>query len=272
MDAASRPVVLTERQRRVLWLLSVGRTYDNIAREVNSHPVSIRKSCLRIYALMNASTAAQAVRNGLLHGYIGPNEDCGSLAAYRRHIKRDEPACPACKRGNRERVDADAARRIRKVELREPQLRLLRALDAGRTRDQIATRWGISRELVKRLITTTYADLGVNHVPLPARREAALREARIRGLIGPPPAALRRPADKQVRLSETHVRILTSMASGATLAQTAEQLGIPYGTCSTRLSEAYRRLDVAWMDKGTRLPAALRRAREHGLLPEAATT
>lgn len=273
METAPQPVVLTERQRRVLWLLSTGHTYDSIARDLRSHPVNVRKSATRIYSLMDASTAAQAVRNGLLHGHIGPDEDCGtSVAAYRRHIKRDEPVCVACKRGNRERMDADAARRIRPVELSKPQLRLLQALDAGRTRDQVADRWGISRELVKRLITATYAELGVNNVPLPARREAALREARARGLLRAPVVPHPRTEKAPVRLSDTHVRILLSMESGATLAQTSQRLNMRQGTCATRLSEAYRRLDVGWMDKGTRLPAALRRARAMGLLPEPAVT
>lgn len=272
METAPQPVVLTERQRRVLWMLSTGHTYDSIARALHSHPVNIRKSCSRVYSLMGASSAAQAVRNGLLNGHIGPDKDCGSLAAYRRHIKRDESVCAACKRGNRERMDADAARRIRTVELSKPQLRLLQALDAGRTRDQIADRWGISKDLVKRLITSTYADLGVGQVTLHARREAALREARARGLLRAPVVPPPRTPGEHIRLSDTHVKILLSMGSGATLEQTSEDLNMKLGTCATRLSEAYRRLDVGWMDKGDRLPAAMRKARALGLLPEPATT
>jgi DNA-binding NarL/FixJ family response regulator len=272
METTPQPIVLTERQTRVLWLLSMGKTCSDIARENGNSPSFTRKYCTRIFRLMRASTAAQAVRNGLLDGVIGPYEDCGSLAAYRRHIKREEPTCAACKRGNRERLDREALLRTRRTKLGEPEIRLLRAFDAGRTLEQICVRWGISHRAVKDLTASAYTALGVDHLPAVVRREAAMREARMRGLLRDAPPPPERTPAMPVHLSETHVRILVSMESGATLSQTAERLGLRPGTCSTRLSEAYRRLDVGWMDKGTRLPAALRRARELGLLPEPATT
>ncbi len=266
------PVVLTERQTWVLWRLSTGLTCAEIAREDGKAPGFVRKYCARIYQLMDAATAAQAVRNGLLHGFIGPYKDCGSLAAYRRHIKRDEPICAACKRGNRERVENEALLGRRSAQLGEPEIRLLRAFDAGRTLEQICARWNISHRAVKDLTASAYAALGVAHLPSVVRREAAMREARLRGLLkDTPPKPGSAPA-APVQLSETHVRVLLSMESGVTLAQTAVDLGLRPGTCSTRLSEAYRRLDVAWMAKGERLPEALRRARRLGLLPEPATT
>lgn len=270
MDAEQRPVVLTERQRRVLWLLSVGRSRAEIAREPGYTPGSVDAACTRIFVLLQASSAAQAVRNGLLHGHIGPYEDCGALVAWRRHIKRDEPMCPACKRGNRERLEAEAAMR-RPVRLTEPQLHVLRALDAGRTREQIAAAWNVRGDTVKHTVTAVYHALGVSHLPQSVRREAALREARRRGLLAGSPPQHRIPV-RSFSLTGTQAKVLLEMESGATLAETSRRLGLAYGTCSTRLSEAYRRLDVAWMDKGTRLPAALRKAREHGLLPEPATT
>lgn len=272
MDAEPPPVMLTQLQTRTLWLLSVGHTCAGIARDTGKAPGVIRKSCVRLYALMGAETAAQAVRNGLLNGYIGPYEDCGSLAAYRRHIKRDEPVCQACKRGNRERLDAEAARRNCRTRLGEPELRLVRAFDAGRTLEQIRTRWNISHRAVKDLTASAYDALGVSHLPPVIRREAALREARLRGLLRDAPPVTERTSLTTAHLSDTHCNILLSMESGATLSQTAERLGLRPGTCSTRLSEAYRRLDVGWMEKGRRLPAALQRARRLGLLPEPATT
>ena len=268
MDPEPRPVVLTERQTRVLWLLSMGHSRAGIVRETGSTHGSVEAACTRIFALLDASSAAQAVRNGLLGGHIGPYEDCGSLAAYRRHIKRDEPICAACKRGNRERLDAEAALR-RPVNLSTAQVRVLQAIDAGRTRDQIAAAWNVRGETVKHMITSVYHALGVSHLPQSVRREAALREARRRGLLAGSPPQHRVPVQK-FTLTDTQAKILLEMESGATLAQTAERLDLRPGTCSTRLSEAYRRLDVAWMKKGSRLPAALRRAREHGLLPEPA--
>lgn len=277
MAAEQPPVVLTERQARVLWLLSTGKTCTDIARESNpvSTPSIIRKACARIYEIMGVSTAAHAVRDGLLRGLIGPYEDCGSLAAYRRHIKRDEPVCAACKRGNRERIENENFLRSRRAQLGEPEIRLLRAFHAGRTLEQICARWNISHRAVKELTASAYEALGVAHLPVVVRREAALREAGARGLLAGAkqvPERTPAPARPTVHLSDTHVRILLSMESGATLSETARNLEMRPGTCSTRLSEAYRRLDVGWMDKGTRLPAALRKAREMGLLPEPATT
>lgn len=266
------PVVLTELQTRRLWLLSTGRTCADIARDEGTAPSVVRKSCVRLYSLMGASTAAHAVRNGLLRGFIGPYDDCGSQAAYRRHIKRDEPVCAACKRGNRERMENESMLTARQAQLGEPEIRLLRAFDAGRTLEQICTRWNISQRAVKNLTASAYAALGVAHLPAVVRREAALREARRRGLLmGQKPTPERSPV-KPVLLSDTHVRVLLEMESGATVAETAQRLDLRPGTCSTRLSEAYRRLDVGWMEKGQRLPAALRKARTLGLLPEPATT
>lgn len=264
-------IALTERQTRVLWLLSVGRSRADIVKETGDTRGSVDAACYRIFCLLEADSAAQAVRNGLLNGHIGPYEDCGYLAAYQRHIKRDEVICPACKRGNRERMETEAALRNNRVKMSQAEVRLLRAFDAGRTREQIALAWNVSGETVKHLATSAYRSLGVSHLPQSVRREAALREARKRGLLAttPPPQL---PPRTAVSLTDTHVRVLLSMESGATLAQTAERLNLRPGTCSTRLSEAYRRLDVGWMEKGRRLPAALRRARALGLLPEPATT
>ncbi|WP_086559884.1 helix-turn-helix transcriptional regulator [Streptomyces africanus] len=271
MDTAPQPIVLTERQRHILWLLSTGHTCADIARKTDGAPGVVRKTCARIYAVMGVATAAQAVRNGLLAGHIGPYEDCGLLAAYRRHLKRDEPICAACKRGNRERMDAEAATR-RPVQLAEPHVRLLRAFDAGRTQEQVCKAWGVSHRTVKSLTAEAYAALGVAQLPPPVRREVALREARMRGLLRNQPPPRPSSAQSPVHLSDTQVSILLELEKGASLSQTATRLEMPPGSCASRLSEAYRRLDVAWMDKGTRLPEALRKARALGLLPEAATT
>lgn len=272
MDTAPPPVVLTEVQRRVLWLQSVGVPQTEIARRLNRSLWGVKDASKRILHLLGAGTTAQAVRNGLLDGHIGPYEDCGSLAAYRRHIRDEEPTCPACKRGNRERADTEAALRLRRSQLSEPEVRLIRALDAGRTLEQISTRWNVSYSTIRKLTDSAYRTLGVDHLPKAVRRESALREARARGLL-----AVRMPDQPltpgaRVTLSPTQVKVLVELENGATLSETARRLGMHPGTCATRLSEAYRRLDVAWMDKGVRREEALRRARLHGLLPETATT
>lgn len=272
MTTPSPAIVLTERQTHILWMLSVGRTRAEIVETTRSTKGAVDAACARIHVLLNASSAAQAVRNGLLLGFIGPYEDCGSLAAYRRHLKNEEPVCPACKRGSRARTEAEATARNRPVRLSTTQLRLLRAYQAGQTWDQVAASWGVSKRTVKYMTTALYTALGVSHLPQSVRREAALREAGRHGLLGGiQPLRPRTPA-RPVTLSETQVRILLELEKGATLAQTAARLDMRLGSCSTRVSEVYRRLDVAWMDKGVRREAALRKARALNLLPEPATT
>ncbi|WP_030248165.1 hypothetical protein [Streptomyces sp. NRRL S-455] len=273
MDSEPQPVVLTERQRRVLWLLSMGKDRQDIVRAMPGETFgSIKGTRARILQLLNADTAAQAVRNGLLGGHIGPYEDCGTLAAYRRHIKREEPTCPACKRGNRERAETEAALRNRRVQLNPAEVRLLRAFDAGRTVAQVCAAWGVRHHVVKNLTTSVYAALGVSHLPQVVRREAALREARMRGLLGvcrPDPPT---PTDRQIRLSDTHVKILRELETGVSFSVAADRLKMHPGTFSSRVSEAYKRLGVDWVDKPQRKDAALRKARALGLLPEPATT
>ncbi|MFH8805209.1 hypothetical protein ACH4F6_37665 [Streptomyces sp. NPDC017936] len=265
--------VLTDRQRRILWLLSTGYTREDIVREIPGEtPGGIKSACTRIFRLLDAATAAQAVRNGLLNGHIGPYADCGTLAAYRKHIKRDETICAACKRGNRERVEAEAALKTRRVRLTEPQTKLLRAFAAGRTVEQLCSRWGVSQHRIKALTASVYLALGVDHLPQSVRREAALKEARMRGILGVQPPDSVPSTARPVTLSDTQVRILVELEAGASLSEAARRLNLHPGTCSSRLSEVYRRLDVAWMDKDTRRTEALRRARAHGLLPEPAST
>jgi DNA-binding NarL/FixJ family response regulator len=270
MDPLPRPVVLTEHQTRVLWLLSVGRTREDIGRDTDDTPGGVKSACRRIYLLLGAATAAQAVRNGLLGGHIGPYEDCGGLAAYRRHIKREEATCAACKRGNRERVEAGAHQRHSGVRLGEPETRLLRAFEAGRTVDQVSAAWNVSRNTVKKLTASAYAALGVDRLPPSVRREAALREARRQGLFETRMPTRPAAAVKAVTLTKTQVSILAELAAGASINGAADRLGMSRGTCASRLSEAYQRLDVAWMDKAVRRDTAIRKARRLGLLPDLA--
>lgn len=272
MDSEPRPVVLTERQRRVLWLMSTGLTRPAIAKEMGCQPSTVMSLCNRTLRKLDASNGMHAVRIGLLDGHIGPYDDCGSLAAYRRHIKNDENTCAACKRGNHERMETDALLRSQAGQLAEPHIRLLRAMHAGRTNLQIRQNWRIDERTLERLIASTYTLLGVAHLPTPVRRETALKKAAERGLLAVGPAAPAEAGRPAVRLSQTQIDIFLELETGASINQAAERLGIRPGTCSSRLSEAYQRLDVAWMDKDQRRPRAIRKARELGLLPEPATT
>lgn len=157
-------------------------------------------------------------------------------------------------------------------QLAEPHVRLLRAMNAGRTNLQIRQAWKIDERTLTRLLHATYTLLGVAHLTPAVRREAALREAAQRDLLGTQPPAQPSSDKPPVRLSDTQMRILAELAAGASIREAAARLGLPANTCSSRLSEAYQRLDVSWMDKDTRRPEAIRRARALGLLPEPVVT
>lgn len=69
-------------------------------------------------------------------------------------------------------------------------------------------------------------------------------------------------------LSPRQTQTLTAAATGATLQEIAHQLGITREAVASLLSNAYRRLDVTHLPRGQRRPAAVRVARQHGLIPE----
>lgn len=62
-------------------------------------------------------------------------------------------------------------------------------------------------------------------------------------------------------------QVLAAAADGAPLSEVGRRLGMPRTQVASRLSEAYVRLDVAWMPRGEKRAAAVRIARRHGLIP-----
>lgn len=70
------------------------------------------------------------------------------------------------------------------------------------------------------------------------------------------------------RLSPARARVLAAAADGSPLSVVASRLGTTREQVAARLSEAYRQLDVAWMNREERRAAAVLLAREHGLIPE----
>lgn len=68
-------------------------------------------------------------------------------------------------------------------------------------------------------------------------------------------------------LTRRQAEVLAAAEDGATLAVVATRVGIPRPQVAARLSEAYRRLGVAWMDRDDKRAAAVRVARRRGLLP-----
>lgn len=68
-------------------------------------------------------------------------------------------------------------------------------------------------------------------------------------------------------LTRPQAAVLEAAADGAPLAVVAARVGIRREQVAARLSEAYKRLDVAWMDRDERRAAAVRVARKRGLIP-----
>lgn len=74
------------------------------------------------------------------------------------------------------------------------------------------------------------------------------------------------------RLTPRQAAVLAAAADGAPLSTVAARLGTTRTQIASRISEAYRRLDVTWMPRGERRAAAVRIARRHGLIPADANT
>jgi hypothetical protein len=74
------------------------------------------------------------------------------------------------------------------------------------------------------------------------------------------------------RLSPQQAAVVAAAADGAPLAVVGARVGISRAQAAGRLSEAYRRLDVAWMPAGERRAGALRAAVAAGLIDETAET
>ncbi|MFH8804093.1 sigma factor-like helix-turn-helix DNA-binding protein [Streptomyces sp. NPDC017936] len=68
-------------------------------------------------------------------------------------------------------------------------------------------------------------------------------------------------------LTPRQAEALTTAATGATLRQVADEMGITREHVSMLLSNAYRRLDVTYLPRDQRRAAAVRIARRRGLIP-----
>jgi DNA-binding CsgD family transcriptional regulator len=71
-------------------------------------------------------------------------------------------------------------------------------------------------------------------------------------------------------LSPRQLQALTAAATGATLTEIGDQLGITREHVSMLLSNAYRRLDVTHLPRNQRRAAAVRAAVRRGLIPNPA--
>lgn len=68
-------------------------------------------------------------------------------------------------------------------------------------------------------------------------------------------------------LTPRQAQVLAAAASGESLSVLAVRLDITREQVSARLSDAYRRLDVAYLPRGERRAEAVRVARRRGLIP-----
>jgi len=71
------------------------------------------------------------------------------------------------------------------------------------------------------------------------------------------------------RLSPQQAAVVAAAADGSPLAVVGARVGISRAQAAGRLSEAYRRLDVAWLPAGERRMAAYRAAVGAGLIEAA---
>ncbi|MFF5445441.1 hypothetical protein [Streptomyces sp. NPDC012888] len=78
---------------------------------------------------------------------------------------------------------------------------------------------------------------------------------------------MRGPARWPLTTHQATVLAAVAEAGDAPLAEIAYRLDRPRSWVAARLSEAYKRLDVAWMDRDERRAAAVRIARRRGLIP-----
>lgn len=69
-------------------------------------------------------------------------------------------------------------------------------------------------------------------------------------------------------LSPRQREALTAAATGATLTEIGQQLGITREHASMLLSHAYRRLDLAHLPRNEKRAAAVRAAVRRGLIPD----
>ena len=263
-DAESIPV-LTRYQRRALWLLSQGHTPSSAAALLAVPRQSVTDALYHARRKLGAKTNAQAVLVAYVRGVIGEHEDCGSRETYVRHRARDEDACPACLRANRAWIEQAPSAAPSRVQLTDPQVRLIRAFHVGRTQRQIRMLWGLSRSQVERQVTALYAALGVAGEPREVRRERALEVALRQGYLSPDAPRKPCPALPPVasRLTPTELKVLAAV-DGRTLREAAALLGTERTTVSSHLNRAYTKLGVGHLPRREKREAALKAARDRG--------
>lgn len=265
MPDETAPPVFSRFQRRVLWHLSQGHTVKGTAVLLATSRTSVVDSLLAIRRKSGCATTTQAVLRAYVWGAIGPLENCGSRASYLRHLDAGEDACPACRAANARWLKQQSEDRPTPQPLGEVHLRIIRSYHCGRSQADLMQMWGVTRSQLHRAVAELYRRLGVAEVPRELRREAALEAAQEQGYLraeGPVPVAVARGA--RDTLSQREKEILAAVDGGVPLSVAAPRLGLTAPSLSSRLTEIYRKLDVAHLPRRTKRAAALREARRRG--------
>lgn len=257
---------LTPNEHRYLWLLSQGHTTAQTQRimGINRNPTL----GMHLREKLGAVTTAQALYFAALTGLVGPYELCGTMRGYRHHHGLHEEACGACRAALIEFTERTGGMSpFRPAQLTEPELRLLKALDAGRRIKVIAHNWGCTTRTLEPVRASLYRKLDVAHLPWRERRPAAIGEGRRQGLlkrerVTVPGKPRREPVTK---LTDLELRTLQAVTGGRSLSQAGKILGgIPGGSVSCRLARVYQKLGVLHHAHGERREAAIKEARNQG--------
>ncbi|MFI2354724.1 LuxR C-terminal-related transcriptional regulator [Streptomyces anulatus] len=106
---------LSPRQRTILWHRAQGLTGPQIAHTMHLAVATISYHERIICHTLRATNITHAVHLGHLHHLIDSRPDCGDRAAYLRHLRRKERACPACKAANAEHSVAQRAGQLKEA-------------------------------------------------------------------------------------------------------------------------------------------------------------
>lgn len=277
----SRPPLaprLTVREHKAVWMLSQGRSLQEIAAELGIRRDGASGVLVRARDKFGYASRYPFLAAMILDGHVGRYLDCGkSLAAYQRHHQKDEEPCPACRRfkAQRNKMLDEPVRTDLHLTHREAQV--LRAIASGAdSMAEIGAVIGLGRRSTASILARLYTAFNIPHRDNRDRRRILLYVARSRGYAPLSDGTYRTRSGviqvpPQMRLSPRQVELLLACQDGAPLSEVGRRCGISREAASARLSEIYRRLGLERSARGNdarreRRTEAYRRAKEYGLL------
>lgn len=261
-------IPLSRREHEYLWLISQGHTYTQAFAVLGVSPQPSTPG--RVKAKLGAHTMEHAVFLACQQALIGEHPLCGTLDGYRDHYTRwkDKEPCRACRRAFAEYAERQETPVLKPVPLTEPELRMLRAFDAGRTFKQVLANWGCSRRTLDNVRLSLYRKLDVAHLPQQTKQPAALEAGRrlgyLRPVSMPGPELLEMPVQSQRPLTDLETKTLRTLADGTSLREAGLVLGISGDAVSAKLARIYKKLGVLHHAHGERREAAVKEARNQG--------